>query len=75
MIVLKRLIVALIIYAIFILIIFATRPPLMFHADGRPKDFGVGLTEGRSVFALGFMLPLLAIVSYIVACTVTFAIA
>ena len=75
MIVIKRLLVAVFIYAFAVLAIFAFRPSLMFDAKGRPKDFGVGLTEGRSVFALGFLLPVIGFVSYIIACTIQIAIA
>lgn len=74
MIVLQRLIVALLLYIFAVMTIFAVKPSLMFDANGKPKDFGVGLTEGRSVFALGIMLPILAVLSYIVACTIQFAV-
>lgn len=74
MIVIKRLIVSILIYAFIVLIIFATKPAIIFDANGRPKDFGVGLTEGRSVFGLAILLPVFAVVSYIIACTIQIAI-
>lgn len=75
MIVLHRLVTALLLYSFFVLVLFALRPSLMFDAAGKPKDFGVGLEEGRSVFALSMILPLGAFMSYIIACTIQFAIA
>lgn len=74
MIVLHRLIIALILYVFCILLIFATRPSLMFKADGSPKEFGVGLIDGKSIFALSFVLPVLAFICYFVSCIVQIAV-
>jgi len=53
------------IYTIVIAVILITRPALMFDAEGRPKPFGVGFSEGYSVFAPSVAIPFLAVFIYI----------
>lgn len=60
-----RMFVALLIYIIVVIGIVLARPALMFDSEGRPKQFGVGFSEGYSVFAPSFMFPLLAMIIYI----------
>lgn len=62
-----RWIVALVLYLLIVLLLFATKPSLMFAQDGRMKEFGVGLSKGKSLFAPALMLPILAVVCFFIA--------
>ena len=63
----SRWLFAIVLYLILVLLILATKPAIMFDAQGAPKPFGVGIAEGWSVLALPVVLPALAILSYFLA--------
>lgn len=60
-----RLFTVVVIYSILIIALIATRPALMFDAEGHPKEFGLGLTTGRSIAAPSIVFPLLGLLTYI----------
>lgn len=60
-----RLFTVLVIYFTIIAALIITKPALMFNPDGKPKEFGLGLTTGRSVAAPCIMFPLLGLITYI----------
>jgi hypothetical protein len=59
-----RWIVALVMYLLVIFLLFALKPALLFDKNGRPKDFGVGLNIGKSLFAPSFFFPVLAVICF-----------
>jgi hypothetical protein len=61
-----RWIVALVLYLLIVLLLFAIKPALMFSQDGRMKDFGIGLSNGKSVFAPAVLLPILAVFCFFI---------
>jgi hypothetical protein len=63
----SRWLTALVLYALTILLLLAIKPSLMFQANGVPKQPGVGISEGKSMFAPAILFPLLALVMYLVA--------
>jgi hypothetical protein len=44
----------------------------MFDPYGKPKEFGLGLTEGKSILAPSFSFPVLAIISYYITSIIQF---
>ena len=50
-----------------ILSLFATKPALMFSENGKIKDFGVGLSKGKSIFAPAVSFPILAVLCFFIA--------
>lgn len=62
----SRWIVALILYLLIILLLFAIKPPLMFDIDGHPKEFGIGLSHGKSLFAPAVFFPILAVFCFFI---------
>mgnify|MGYP003344320466 CR=1 FL=1 len=62
-----RWIVALVLYLLIILSLFATKPALMFSENGKIKDFGVGLSKGKSIFAPAVSFPILAVLCFFIA--------
>jgi len=63
---LPRWIVALVLYLLVILLLFAIKPAIMFNSNGSPKDFGVGLKTGKSIMAPAVFFPILAIVCFFI---------
>jgi hypothetical protein len=57
--------VVLTLYIAIVALLLYTKPSLMFDNDGKPKPFGVGFAQGRSVFAPSVMFPLIALILYI----------
>lgn len=71
---LPRWIVALVLYLLIILLLFAIKPAIMFTNDGKPKDFGIGLTQGKSILAPCVFFPILAIFCFFMATIIYVAI-
>jgi len=46
----------------------------MFTNDGKPKDFGIGLTQGKSILAPCVFFPILAIFCFFIATIIYVAI-
>ena len=62
-----RWIVALILYLLIVLLLFATKPSIMFDKNGKIKEFGIGLSQGKSLFAPAVVLPILAVFCFFIA--------
>lgn len=67
-----RWLLAITLYVLIIYLIISLQPSLMFDAYGKPKDFGIGTTDGKSVLAPAFVFPILALISYFIASMVQF---
>jgi hypothetical protein len=68
----SRLHIALVFYAVFIGLLLATRPSLMFSADGAAKQWGPSMSETTSPFAISFLFPFSAILFYYLAAVMDF---
>jgi hypothetical protein len=44
----------------------------MFDSYGKPKEFGIGSTDGKSVLAPAFVFPILALLCYFIASMIQF---
>ena len=64
MILVRRIIIAVLVYIAIIGLITYLRPRIMFEEDGKVKPWGIGAEEGSSVFSPMFMFPLLALVVF-----------
>ena len=60
-----RLFTVLVIYTAIVTTLLITKPAIMFDTEGKPKEFGLGLTTGRSIAAPSIMFPLLGLLTYI----------
>lgn len=60
-----RFFIAMTLYVAVVALLVFNKPALMFNSDGTPKEFGLGLDSGLSVFAPSFMFPLMALLIYI----------
>lgn len=72
MLLITKWIVATVLYVQIVLILLIVRPALMFDSNGNPKPFGVGMKEGKSVFAPAIVFPVLAFLCYVIASFVNF---
>ena len=72
MIFIPRWLFALILYIMSIYLLITLQPPLMFDSYGKPKEFGIGTNDGKSVFAPSFVFPVLAIICYFIASIIQF---
>ena len=63
---------ALMLYLLIIYLIITLQPSIMFDAYGKPKEFGIGTEQGKSVLAPIFVFPVLAIICYFIASTLQF---
>jgi len=63
---LPRWVVALVLYLLVILSLFATKPSLMFNNDGSMKDFGIGMKQGKSIIAPSVFFPILAVFCFFI---------
>ena len=61
MIIIPRWLFAFTLYALIIYLLITLQPALMFDSYGKPKEFGIGFSEGKSVFAPAFTFPVIAI--------------
>lgn len=64
---LTRLHVAVLLYALFILLLLLTKPSFMFTPDGHLKKWGMENDAETNMFAFGFVVPLMGILLYILA--------
>ena len=60
-----RLFTVFVIYFALIIALIVSRPAIMFDPEGKPKEFGLGLTIGRSIAAPCIVFPLLGLITYI----------
>ena len=72
MIFIPRWLFALTLYVLVLYLIITLQPSLMFDSYGKPKEFGIGINEGKSVFAPSLIFPILAIVCYYIASIIQF---
>jgi hypothetical protein len=56
--------IALVVYIVVMTAIVATKPALMFAADGSPKKWGSTIDEVTSPFAPAIVFPILGLLSY-----------
>lgn len=63
----RTLLFSMILYLAGIAVILFIRPSLMFHRDGRWKEFGIGDVDGGTVFPFWMFCIVWAIISYIIA--------
>ena len=63
--VLPRWLIALLAYMLIVTLLLASKPALLFHADGGIKTAGTGLMYGESPFSPSIAFPLLAIICYV----------
>ena len=66
MIFIPRWILAILIYIGISYIIIRIKPPIMFDPYGKPKEFGLGISDGKSVLAPVFIFPILALLCYFI---------
>jgi uncharacterized membrane protein len=59
-------------FLILSLILYATQPQMVFDENGKPRSFG--FHEEQSMFSLGVVIPIIAILSYFVATLIEVAI-
>ena len=69
----SRLHIAIVFYAVFIGVLLATRPSLLFSADGAAKQWGASMSETTSPFAISFLFPFSAILFYYLAAVLDFS--
>lgn len=69
----SRLQIAVAFYAVFVGLLLATRPSLLFGPDGAAKQWGPSMTETTSPFAISFLFPFAAIFFYYVATVLDFS--
>lgn len=68
-------IVAIILYSFVVLLLLAFKPSLMFDAQGKAKQLGVGMSDSdMSIFAPTFAFPLIAVLSYLLSSVTVFAV-
>jgi hypothetical protein len=67
-----RWLMALTLYLLILYLLISLQPSLMFDPYGKPKEFGLGLTEGKSILAPSFSFPVLAIISYYITSIIQF---
>ena len=60
-----RLLTVFVLYFAIVSVLLVTKPALMFDAEGKPKEFGLGLAIGRSIAAPSVVFPLLGLATYI----------
>jgi len=72
MIFIPRWLFALTLYVLVLYLIITLQPSLMFDSYGKPKEFGIGIHEGKSVFAPAIVFPVLAIVCYYISSIIQF---
>ena len=60
----KRWILASLVYLIIVLALIAIKPAFLFTKDGSVKQWGIGTEEGKSVFGVQFLFPLIALLCY-----------
>jgi len=60
------------IYVLIIYLIITLQPAIMFDSYGKPKEFGIGSTDGKSVLAPAFVFPILALLCYFIASMIQF---
>jgi len=65
---------ALILYILIIYLIITLKPAIMFDSSGKPKEFGIGTKDGKSVLAPVFVFPVLAILCYYISSMIEFVI-
>ena len=63
----RTLLFSMILYLIGVAVILFFRPSLMFHRDGRWKEFGIGDADGGTMFPFWLFCIVWAAVSYIIA--------
>ena len=72
MVFIPRWLFALTLYILIIYLLITLQPSLMFDSYGKPKEFGIGSNEGKSVFAPAFVFPVLAILCYFISSIIQF---
>lgn len=72
MIFIPRWLFALTLYVLIIYLIITLQPSIMFDSYGKPKQFGIGTNEGKSVLAPAFIFPIIAIICYFIASMIQF---
>lgn len=72
MIFIPRWLFALTIYILIVYLLITLQPSLMFDSYGKPKEFGVGISEGKSIFAPSFAFPVIAILCYYISSIIQF---
>jgi hypothetical protein len=72
MVVIPRWLFALTLYVLIIYLIIRLQPALMFDTYGKPKDFGIGFKDGKSVFAPVVIFPVIAILCYFISSIIQF---
>ncbi len=65
--------IALVIYAIFVVIIVNIRPALMFDLEKNVKAWGLDMERGVSIFSPMFVFPFFALLSYYLASLIELA--
>jgi hypothetical protein len=60
----SRWVFAMILYVLIIILLIQLKPSLMFDSYGKPKEFGIGFREGKSIFAPIVVFPILALLCY-----------
>ena len=68
MLIIPRWSVAMLMYAIIILLLIAFKPAIMFDAEGDVKRPGTGLMYGSSPFSPVISFPIIAVLCYVLAC-------
>ena len=72
MIFIPRWLFALTLYVLIIYLIITLQPAMMFDPYGKPKEFGIGVSDGKSVLAPAFVFPIIAIICYFIASMIQF---
>ena len=67
----RTLLFSMILYLTGIAVVLFFRPSLMFHRDGRWKEFGIGDLDGGTVFPFWLFCVVWAVVSYIITYLIT----
>lgn len=62
----SRRILTLVIYLLIVSIIFITQPYVMFDADGNMKKFGYKIDDETTIMPVMLILPLLALILYLI---------
>jgi hypothetical protein len=65
--------IALFIYAAMIATLLIARPSVMFTADGQPKRWSAELSDTTTPFSVMIVFPVLAFLSFYIACLVDVA--
>lgn len=63
-----RLLYATMFFVLLVLLVYTSKPGLVFEADGSPKTFGIG--DDKTMFSFGVFVVVLAVLSFYFFCVI-----